>query len=106
MSPRGPCVTVSTRSFASGKLKAPKRPGIIYMLSPHNVVTIDEVKGVAVPFPGHLMFYAPNMTSADVGSDGTPGSPVFIVDEKTPHALMIVPVPAGGPGGGHNHAGD
>ena len=90
--------------FASGKLKAPKRPGIIYMLSPHNVVTIDEVKGVAVPFPGHLMFYAPNMTSADVGSDGTPASPVFVVDEKTPHALMIVPVAAGGPGGGgHVH---
>jgi hypothetical protein len=91
--------------FASGKLKAPKRPGVIYMMSPHNVVTIDEVKGVAVPFPGHLMFYAPNMTSADVGSDGSPGSPVFIVDEKTPHALMIVPVPTGGPGGGHSHPG-
>jgi hypothetical protein len=89
-------------AFASGKLKAPARPGIIYMMSPHNVVTIDEVKGIAVPFPGHLMFYAPNMTSADVGSDGSPGSPVFIVDEKTPHALMIVPVPAGG---GHSHAG-
>jgi hypothetical protein len=93
-------------AFVSGKLKAPRRPGIIYMLSPHNVVTVDEVKGVAVPFPGHLMFYAPNMTSADVGSDGTPASPVFVVDEKTPHALMIVPVPAGGPGGaGHVHPG-
>ncbi len=93
-------------AFASGKLKAPKRPGIIYMMSPHNVVTIDEVKGVAVPFPGHLMFYAPNMTSADVGSDGSPASPVLIVDEKTPHALMIVPVAAGGPGGtGHSHPG-
>jgi hypothetical protein len=93
-------------AFASGKLKAPKRPGIIYMMSPHNVVTIDEVKGVAVPFPGHLMFYAPNMTSADVGSDGSPASPVFIVDEKTPHALMIVPVPTGGPGGaGHSQPG-
>ena len=91
-------------AFASGKLKAPKRPGIIYMLSPHNVVTIDETKGVAVPFPGHLMFYAPNMTS-DIGSDGTPASPVFIVDEKTPHALMIVPVPAAGAGGGHVHPG-
>ena len=91
-------------AFASGQLRAPQRPGIIYMLSPHNVVTIDEVKGVAVPFPGHLMFYAPNMTSADVGSDGTPASPVFVVDEKTPHALMIVPVAAGGPGGGgHVH---
>jgi hypothetical protein len=93
-------------AFASGKLKAPKRPGVIYMMSPHNIVTVDEVKGVAVPFPGHLMFYAPNMTSADVGSDGTPASPLFVVDEKTPHALMIVPVPAGGPGGaGHAHPG-
>jgi hypothetical protein len=90
-------------AFAAGKLKAPKRPGIIYMLSPHNVVTIDETKGVAVPFPGHLMFYAPNMTSADVGSDGTPASPVFIVDEKTPHALMIVPVAPAGGSGGHIH---
>jgi hypothetical protein len=90
-------------AFSSGRLKAPKRPGIIYMLSSHNVVTIDEVKGVAVPFPGHLMFYAPNMTSADVGSDGAPTSPVFIVDEKTPHALMIVPVAAGG--AGHSHPG-
>jgi hypothetical protein len=89
--------------FANGTLKAPSRPGVIYMLSPHNVVTIDEVKGIAAPFPGHLMFYAPNLTSADLGSDGTPASPLFVVDEGTPHALMIVPVPAGG--GGHDHHG-
>jgi hypothetical protein len=88
-------------AFASGKLKAPARPGVIYMLSPHNVVTIDEVKEVAVPFPPHLMFYAPNMTSKDLGSDGTPASPLFVVDEGTPHALMIVPVPPGGMG--HEH---
>jgi hypothetical protein len=87
-------------AFASGTLKAPARPGVIYMLSPHNVVTIDDEKGIAQPFPGHLMFYAPNLTSADLGSDGTPASPLFVVDEKTPHALMIVPVPAGG---GHAH---
>lgn len=82
-------------AFASGKLTAPARPGIIYMLSPHNVVTIDEEKGVAAPFAPHLMFYAPNMSSADVGSGGAPTPPVFIVDERTPHALMIVPVGAG-----------
>jgi hypothetical protein len=83
-------------AFANGTLKAPSRPGVIYMMSPHNVVTIDEEKGIAQPFPGHLMFYAPNLTSADLGSDGTPASPLFVVDEKTPHALMIVPVAAGG----------
>ncbi len=89
-------------AFANGTLKAPSRPGVIYMLSPHNVVTIDEVKGVAAPFPGHLMFYAPNLTSADLGSDGTPASPLFVVDEATPHALMIVPVPLNQPAG-HVH---
>jgi hypothetical protein len=88
------------KGFADGKFKAPKRPGVDYMLSTHNVVTIDEEKGVAVPFPPHLMFYAPGMTNADVGSDGSPGSAVFVVDEKSPHALMIVPV-GGGP---HAHA--
>ncbi|HKE18565.1 MAG TPA: hypothetical protein VKB80_26990 [Kofleriaceae bacterium] len=88
-------------AFASGALRAPSRPGVIYMMSPHNVVTIDDVKGIAAPFPGHLMFYAPNLTSADLGSDGKPTSPLFVVDEKTPHALMIVPVAAAS---GHAHA--
>lgn len=89
-------------AFATGGFSAPTRPGVIYMLSPHNVVTIDEENGIAVPFQPHLMFYAPNLTSRDLGSDGAPTSPLFVVDEKTPHALMIVPVPAGG--GGHPHA--
>jgi hypothetical protein len=88
-------------AFKAGKLVAPSRPGVIYMMSPHNVVTVDEEHGVAQPFPGHLMFYAPNLSSADLGSDGTPASPLFVVDEKTPHALMIVPVPPAG--AGHHH---
>ena len=75
---------------------------MIYMLSPHNVVTIDDVKGIAAPFGPHLMFYAPNLRSADLGSDGAPSSPLFVVDESTPHALMIVPVAPGG--AGHAHA--
>jgi hypothetical protein len=91
------------KAFTDGTLKAPGRPGVIYMLSPHNVVTVDEEKGVAVPFPAHLMFYAPNLSSADLGSDGTPTSALFVVDENTPHALMIVPVAAGGMAHSHGH---
>ena len=34
-------------AFAAGTFTAPIRPGVIYMLSPHNVVTIDEDKGSA-----------------------------------------------------------
>jgi hypothetical protein len=72
------------------------------MLSPHNVVAVNVEKGIAVPFPPHLMFYAPNMKNSDIGSDGSPASPVFVVNESTPHALMIVPV---GAGGAHSHGG-
>jgi hypothetical protein len=90
-------------AFAKGKLEAPKRPGVDYMLSPHNVVAVDVEKGIAVPLPPHLMFYAPNMKNADIGSDGSPASPVFVVNESTPHALMIVPVPEKGAAGAHAH---
>jgi hypothetical protein len=91
-------------AFANGTLEGPRRPGVDYMLSTHNIVTVDPEKGIAVPFPPHLMFYAPNMSNADIGSDGSPASPVFVVNEKSPHALMIVPVPTGGAGVGHSHA--
>ncbi len=90
-------------AFAKGRFRAPKRPGIIYMLSPHNVVTIDDEKAIVAPFQPHLMFYAPAMTNADIGSDGSPKWPVFVVDEKSPHALMIVPVPVGEAGASHAH---
>lgn len=39
------------------------------------------------------MFCAPMLTNGDIGSDGSPESPVFVVDEGSPHALMIVAVP-------------
>lgn len=87
--------------YGKGTLRAPARPGVNYMLSTHNVVTIDEEKGVTAPFPPHLMFYAPYLDNKALGSDGSPASPLFVVDEGTPYALMIVPF-GGGPG--HSHA--
>jgi hypothetical protein len=86
-------------AFAKGTLRPPMRPGVNYMLSTKNVVTIDEEKGIAAPFPPHLMFYAPYLTNAALGSDGSPESPMFVVDEGTPHALIIVPA-----GGSASHA--
>src|SRR5262245_41092924 len=77
--------------YASGRFIAPRKPGIVYMLSPHNYV-FDPGRKAIVHFPGHLMFYAPYATEKEVGSG--PGAP-FIVSPGTPHALMIV-VPAGG----------
>jgi hypothetical protein len=77
--------------FKSGRFKAPRKPGLVYMLSDHNYV-FDPGRKQIIHFPGHLMFYAPYATAKDVGEG--PGAP-FLVSPGTPHALMIV-VPAGG----------
>lgn len=79
-------------AYAKGIFQAPNKPGIDYMLSTENTVRDD--KGNPVPFPPHLMFYAPYMTNADIGSDGKPTSQVFIGGEGTPQALIIVPLGA------------
>ena len=90
-------------AFAKGIFQPPARPGIDYMLSTENVVAVDEDKGISAPFPPHMMFYVPYLTNADLGSDGSPKGIGFVVNEGTPHALMIVPV---GAHSGASHAPD
>ena len=77
--------------YKSGRFKSPRKPGIVYMLSPHNRVFDPESKQV-VSFPGHLMFYAPYATAKTVGSGR--GAP-YIVSPGEPTALLVV-VPAQG----------
>ena len=72
--------------YKSGKFKAPSKPGIVYMMSPHNRVYDPEAKKV-ISFPGHLMFYAPYATTATVGSGK--GAP-YIVNPGKANALLIV----------------
>ena len=89
-------------AFARGLFQPPRRVGVDYMLSTENVVPDD--KGVIAPFPPHVMFYAPFMTNADLGSEGQAGGgPAFIAAQGTPYALIIVPVPAGTQSGAHHH---
>jgi len=88
-------------AWSEGRLRAPRRPGINYMLSPENRVPIDEEGKTVIPFPPHLMFYVPYLTNADLGSDGAPDAPVFVIAEGTPGAYAIVPVPTGEEPGGH-----
>jgi hypothetical protein len=73
--------------FRTGKYKAPERPGISYMMSP--VQELPGPDGVVRPFVPHLMFYAPNLTDADVG--GRRGGPAFI-NSPAPHGMIIVPL--------------
>jgi hypothetical protein len=89
-------------AWSAGRLRAPRRPGINYMLSPENRVPVDD-RGTIAPYRPHVMFYVPYLTNEDLGSQpGEPGSPVFVINEGTPGAYAIVPVPsAGEPHSGH-----
>jgi hypothetical protein len=80
-------------AWAAGRLRAPSRPGINYMLSKRNRVPIDDAGTTIIPYRPHVMFYAPYATNADVGSGPDGGSPVFVVGEGRPGAYVIVPVP-------------
>jgi hypothetical protein len=73
--------------FRTGKYRAPERPGISYMMSA--VQELPGPDGVVRSFVPHLMFYAPNLTDADVG--GRRGGPAFI-NSPAPHGMIIVPV--------------
>jgi len=89
-------------AFAKGIFQTPTRTGVDYMLSKENLT--PNAQGHVVPFPPHLMFYAPYLTNADLGLDGTlgpdgnPVGPAFVAGEGSPHALIIVPVGAHGNG--------
>jgi hypothetical protein len=92
-------------ALARGVFQPPTRPGIDYMLSTENLVPDD--KGVVAPFPPHVMFYAPYLTNADLGSEGqTGGGPAFVASAGTPYALIIVPVGAAPNGPPHKHPDD
>ena len=84
------------KAWASGKLRAPHRSGINYMLSERNRVPVapDQV----IPYRPHVMIYTPYLTNADLGGDMTGRSPVFVINEGEPGAYLIVPVPGHGKG--------
>ena len=95
------------KAFAKGLFQPAARAGVDYMLSTENLAPNE--KGVAVPFPPHVMIYAPYLTNADIGvdktdlgEDGNPKGPVFVASEGTPSALLIIPVPVGP--AAHRHA--
>lgn len=80
--------------FRRGQFRSPARPGVAYMLSPH-IRNVDHRTGAERTFPPHVMFYAPNLTDADIGAaeDVAPGLP--FIDYQGPHGYMIVMPPRG-----------
>ena len=53
--------------FRTGKYISPRRPGIAYMLS-GDIRNFNPRTGKVESFPAHVMFYAPNLTNADLGT--------------------------------------
>jgi hypothetical protein len=62
----------AANGYKEGRYQYPSKPGFLYMMSSHNRLSAIPEHGTGI-FPPHLMFYAPNMTTKDIGFDAKPG---------------------------------
>jgi hypothetical protein len=83
------------QAFENGRLKAPRKPGFVYMMAKDQRVLEPMSKKIIYGGEPHLMFYAPYATNKDFG-----GFP-FVLFEGQPDAFIIVPTAA--PATGHKH---
>jgi hypothetical protein len=74
--------------YAKGVLRAPRKPGLVYMLSSHNRVMNDRTGKIIMVSP-HVMFYAPYARQADFGPFIGPHMP-YVVLEARPDAYIVV----------------
>jgi hypothetical protein len=77
------------QGFVTGKYVAPRRPGVAYMLSGEVRVYNPQTKQAST-FPPHVMFYAPNLTNRDIGSDGNFDQGLPSIGYQGPQGFMIV----------------
>lgn len=78
--------------FRTGKYIAPRRAGVAYMLS-GDIRNFNPSTSKVESFPPHVMFYAPNLTNADLGTTPEalakdPSLP--FVAYQGPHGFIIV----------------
>ncbi len=91
---------ILAEEYEAGKLKAPGKPGVAYMLSPEFVRINTETGESTQMFPPHVMFYAPYVKNSDIGAlPEHVGSQhhVFVLNEGRPDGYFII-VPKG-----HSH---
>jgi len=75
--------------YKSGKFVAPRKPGIVYMLSDQGYL-LDSHSNQLIHIPAHLMFYAPYATDKDLG-DPPPGVNMpHLIRAGQPDAYIIV----------------
>ena len=81
----------NTERLHAGMYHAAARPGVNYMMSDYNYIYVQSA-GRVLKVPPHVMFYAPNLTNADIGGSfqgmieniGTP----FLFQEG-PHGYLL-----------------
>src|SRR5215475_3402515 len=74
--------------YKSGFYKAPERAGISYMLSPVlRTYTRDTDRVLTINYP-HVMYYAPHISSEDIGAGKLGGMDPFVIFHG-PHGYMI-----------------
>jgi hypothetical protein len=91
--PPGELKQIIKDRFKSGYYNAPDRAGISYMLSPvlrtyWNPEETDSVVTMSYP---HVMYYAPNVSSEDIGAGKLGGMYPFVIFPG-PHGYFIQPV--------------
>ena len=79
--------------YREGRLLAPRKPGVIYMLAAEQY-SWNPFEKKFWNAPPHLMLYAPYAKQEDMGGPPAPGTPV-IAWAGQPDALMIVMAGAG-----------
>lgn len=79
------------KRYKSGTYKAPGRPGVSYMVAPvMRTWMLPDFKVHTMPMQ-HLMFYAPNLTDADIGAGPSsfPGYPFIFKEGIAEQSYMI-----------------
>jgi len=79
--------------YKEGRYQYPSKPGFLYMLSSRNRLSAIPEHGTGI-FPPHLMFYAPNMTTKDIGFDAQPNLDYLGMTHPGAGDNLIVVIPA------------
>jgi hypothetical protein len=75
--------------YKTGKFHAPRRPGIVYMMSDAGYLYIAESNQM-YHLPPHLMFYLPYGSDKDIGSPPPAANMPHLIRAGQPDAVIIV----------------
>jgi len=88
--------------YKEGRYQYPSKPGFLYMMSSQNRLSAIPEHGTGI-FPPHLMFYAPNMTTKDIGLDTQSLEKLDYLGMTHPGAgdnlIVVIPVASKSPAG-------